>query len=112
MDDKKPYAEYNGVKIFSLSLSSKPIDTTVSFGNTRIVFHGKIGIDRTEGSYRWGKQVLIATWMDTLPEINNRCEQKGYSRIQIALPRDEAIKLLRKALEELEKEEPKQIQLG
>lgn len=69
-----------------------------------IVYHGQVGIDRTEGSYRWGEQVLIAMWMKGFPKIESRCDQKGYSRIQVAMPKEEAIKMFREALNELERE--------
>ena len=98
----KPYAEYNGVKIFALSSVSDPVAATVSFKNTRITFSGIIGVDRTEGSYKFGDEVLIALWMKNLPKIDERCSQKGYSRIQINLSIDQAISLFKISLEKLE----------
>ena len=100
--EMKPYAEYNGVKIFSLSSLSSPVDATVSYSKTRITFAGKIGVDRTEGSYKFGDEILIALWTKELPKINDRCSQKGFSRIQINLSLKDAISLFKNALEKLE----------
>lgn len=100
--DVKPYASYNGVNIYQLTLGRQIVEATVSYGETRIMYRGQIGIDRTEGSYRFGDQVLIAMWMRDLPKIETRCRQKGYSRIQINMTIPEAITMFKEALQKLE----------
>lgn len=103
---------YNGVKIIPISSRRKQIEATASFSDKKIVFRGELGIDRTEGSYKWGPQVLIALWSFELPKIDSRCNNKGYSRVQIAISREDAKKLFKEALAELEKLEPTQSKLG
>ena len=99
---QKPYAEYNGVKIYQLAVIKQAVEATIGYGKTRIVFKGQIGIDRTEGSYRYGDEVLVALWMVGEPKVETRCPQKGYSRIQISMPIPDAIKLFKEALDKIE----------
>jgi hypothetical protein len=101
--EEKPFAEYNGVQIFLIAVGERRAVATVSFGETRMVFTGQIGINRTEGSWRYGDEVQIAMWNLENVKMEKRCKQKGYNRMQINLRIEDALRIFREAIVKLEK---------
>lgn len=94
--------DYNGLSVFEIAKAPMPVVATVSYGETkRLKFEGTFCIDRTEGSYRYPQEVQFVLWTRDLPLHESRSRHDGYSRIEIAIPRNVAIKLLELALRKL-----------
>ncbi|MFC1486617.1 hypothetical protein ACFLRN_02865 [Thermoproteota archaeon] len=93
--------DYNGLSIFELA--SHPIThATVCSGAEHQKWTGTFTIDRTEGSYRYGDEVQFVVWSLEPPKIKmERAFNDGYFRIEICIPKENAIHLLEDALSRL-----------
>ena len=93
--------EYNGLHIFELASYPTTHATSCNEKEHRL-WSGTFFIDRTEGSYRYGDEVQFGLWSRTPPKIKqSRAANDGYYRIEICLPKEDAIQLLEMALARL-----------
>ncbi len=101
--EKKPYYgnSEQPVQIRELVKLEDPLDSTVCFGDKRLVFTGELCIDEVKGSYKWGHEVTINLWLIGMPKIEKRAENDGYSRVAISLPPGKMRLLCEKLLTEL-----------
>jgi hypothetical protein len=59
-------------------------------------------VDRTENSWKYGSEVQIVAWTVEKPTVESRIEgPQAFHRVEICLPRNEAIKLFESALRKL-----------
>jgi len=101
--EKRPYYgnAAEPVIIKELVWLAEKIDSTVSWGDRRLVFHGILSVDHVQNSLKWGTQVTINLWTKDLPKFEQRAENDGYSRVAIPLKPSEALALCEKLLEKL-----------
>lgn len=90
--------DYFGLTIYELA--SHPVThATVCSGEEHQKWTGTFAIDRTEGSYRYGDEVQFVVWSTDPPKIKmERAPNDGYYRIEICIPKQEAVRLLETAL--------------
>jgi len=100
---KKPYfgSSEVPVRIRELMKVKGLVDSTVSYGEKRLVFSGNLVVDHVKGSWRWGEEVAINLWTRDLPRFENRAENDGYSRVAISLDLRTALGLCQRWLEKL-----------
>jgi len=77
------------------------IDSTVAFGDRRIVFNGTLCVDHVQNSLKWGNEITINLWTRDFPKFEQRAKNDGYSRVAISLKPTEALALCERLLEKL-----------
>lgn len=101
--EKRPY--YGEAKtpviIKELVRLAGKIDSTVSWGDRRVVFNGTLSVDHVKNSLKWGDEVTINLWTKDLPKFEQRAKNDGYSRVAISLKPREALALCERLLEKL-----------
>jgi hypothetical protein len=90
---------YKGIEISELSTSGIPVEGTIAFGNRRVVFKGLVTIDKTKGSWKFGEQIQFVLWTKDPVRIEERADNDGYNRIEIALPLGMGKRMLKEAHE-------------
>ena len=97
--------DYNGVAFYEM-VSYPVTHATVCSGAEHQKWTGTFTIDRTEGSYRYGDEVQFVVWSREPPVLKSeRAPNGGYYRIEICIPKENAIHLLEDALTRLNKSE-------
>jgi len=88
---------------FEIVETEVPIEATASFGDERIVMKGTLALEKMMDSYKWGNQIQIVLFgkEDVIREA--RANNKGFNRIEIALPLDVGEKLFSEFSKILEK---------
>lgn len=90
---------YKGVEIHELATSQVPVEATVAYGNKRLVFRGLCTVDKTQGSWKFGEQIQLVLWTKEKVKVENRAENNGYNRIEIALPKEIGIRMIQEVAE-------------
>lgn len=78
----------NGNIEFDIVETATKHDTTIAFGNKRLVLKGNVSIEQMKGSQRWGDQVQIVAYGKELIEEVRASGTTGYNRVEIALPKE------------------------
>lgn len=100
---KKPYfgQSEDPIEISELVKVQGIVDSTVCWGDRRLVFTGNLVIDHVKGSWRWGEEITFNLWTRDLPKFESRAENDGYSRVAISLDPKTALLLCERLLEKL-----------
>lgn len=94
--------DYNGLKIYEIAKCPVLIEATTAHSqNEKFVYKGIFTIDRTENSWKYGDQVQFCLFTTEKPYVRQRVNHDGYYRIEIAIPKNIAVKMLESALHKL-----------
>lgn len=95
--------EYFGMTFKELARSPRQIKATVAYGKTRETWKGSLTIDKPKGSYKYKPELLIHLYTHEFPKIDTRAYNNGWPRIEIAVPYDDLVKMLKQFEQNLER---------
>ena len=85
-----------------LAETNEKYRAVVTYGNCHLKFDGTIVIEKMTESWKYGEEIQIKLITFDLPVVG--CERQGnknFSKVEICLPVDVAIKLLEDALKKI-----------
>ena len=92
----------NGVD-YDIVETNSASESTATVGARKIVYVGKVAFETMSNSWKFGKQIQIVVF-GKIKTIESRANNRGYERIEIALPYEVGKELI---LEMAKKLEPK-----
>lgn len=93
--------KYKDMTIDELSTTKTVVEGTASFRDKRIVFKGRFTIDRTKCSWKFGNQIQFVLWCREPIKIEQRAQNDGYNRIEIAMSEKMGYNILSEAISNL-----------
>jgi len=90
----------NGVE-YDIVETINPVESTCSVADKRIVIDGKVALETMNNSWKFGKQIQIVAY-GKVKAVEQRAANRGYDRIEIALPYEVGKELILELAKKLE----------